>query len=165
MAEVLDAPPFTDPNKAREAGLRSAELRKQQATENETLRALLSTKPITDFQPTKPVNEEVNRQIDLCNEQIARTRERLNDDKAHWCEHCERGGVDDKARAALLRELRGLMEHLCRLHNIAQAPTSKVTQTKQRRPEPMPEPTLPCGPGPTISSVPKQNSEQQTPQS
>lgn len=143
MPEVLELPPFTDPNKAREAGLRSAELRKQQATENETLRALLATKPITDFQQAKPVNEEVNRQIDLCNEQIARVRERLNDDDFGYCEHCNRSGMDDKARAALLRELRGLMEHLCRLHNIPQAPTTKATPTKPRRTDPMPEPTVP----------------------
>lgn len=135
MPEVLESPlrTFIDPNKAREAGLRSAELRQQQARENEVLRQLLADKPIPE--PPKPVNEEVNRQIDLANSLLAHAHEeidRMADDSYGFCEHCKRHGANAKDHAALLREIRGLMEHLCRLHNIPQAPTTKHTPAKSR---------------------------------
>lgn len=157
MPEVLD-PPFTDPNKAREAGLRSANLRQQQAKENEVLRLLLSQKPTEELSPPKPVNEEVNRQIDLANELVAHAHAQLKaitEDHYGFCPECKRHGADAKEQAALLRELRGLMEHLCRLHNIAQAPTSKVNpKASPTRTRATPEPTLATPSTPQVVSTP-----------
>lgn len=142
MPEVLEPPStaFT-PETAREAGLRSWEATKQRNQELENLRTLLATTVIEPPKPTPIVEREVQRQIELTEEQVARVRILLNDDKVCYCDTCKRGGLDGKERAALLRELRGLLEHLCRLHNIPQAPTTKaITKPPRQAPLPMPRP-------------------------
>lgn len=155
MPEVLERDTTFTSETAREAGLRSAHVAKLKAQELENLRLILSTKPLekTQSAPQDPpaVEREVQEQINLSNELITHARERIKDDSADYCEHCKRSGIDDKSKAALMREIRGLMEHLCRLHNISQAPqskpTSKPTATRARPfPEPVPsEPTSLAG--------------------
>lgn len=149
MPETLGAPAstftphFADPENARQAGLRSAQLAKERQQELDNLRQIIATKPLADIQPPKPADLEVQQQINLTNELITHARKelaRLQDDEYGYCEACKRHGGDAKEQAALLRELRGLMEHMCRLHNIAQAPTSKAQQPRQAR-QALPEPT------------------------
>lgn len=152
MPSTAHLTPF-DTQTGRIAGLRSAEVRLELLEKGRAF-----TEAAKEAQEPTEVQLEVQRQIELTNEQVARTRDRLNDDKAYFCEHCERGEIGDKDRAALLRELRGLMEHLCRLRGVSQAPqskpTSKPTATRARPfPEPVPsEPT----PSPTSVSIPVQ---------
>ena len=148
MPEVLEPPStftphFTDPENARQAGLRSAELAKLKAQELENLRLIFATKPIETIDPKQPVDQEVQHQLDLANELIAHAHARINDKDDHYCEECERGGIDDKSKASLIREIRGLMEHICRLKNIAQAPTSKLSAPRTQPRRAMPEPAEP----------------------
>jgi hypothetical protein len=146
MSEVLEAPltAFTAET-GREAGLRSAEVARLKAQELENLRLILATKPIEQKPEPITVQPEVQRQVELANELLAHAHaelKRLTEDDYGFCETCKRHGADAKEQSALLREIRGLMEHLCRLHNIAQAPTSKLTQARAQPRRALPEPTL-----------------------
>jgi hypothetical protein len=158
MAEVLERTyVFDNPEKAREAGLRSAEIRRAQLIE----RAAKYQEAKQAKEPTV-VELEIQQQLELTEEQIAHTRALLNDDKACYCAECERGGIDGKERAALLRELRGLCELRLDLRGISRPgqtkPSAAPRQSRQHWPEPTP---LPAPIPPVVVEQPKPEPGQQ----
>ena len=131
--------PF-DSELGRQAGLKSAQVRLE-LMENGRRYQQAEQRVVEQGEQEQATHQkEVQRQIEITNEQVSLTRARLNDTKSHFCEHCERGGLGDKERAGLLRELRGLLEHLCRLNNVPQAPQQKVGPSRTPR---QPAPCLP----------------------
>lgn len=153
-------PHFADPENARQAGLKRAEMAKQEHQELENLRLIISTKPLEQIhQPQAPnlASIEVEQQLALTEEQIAHVRAILNDTKQHYCEHCERGGLDGKERAALLRELRGLLELRLDLRGIpkpahAKAQAPKAVKAARAEPIALPQPASNSVQPPTPSS-------------
>lgn len=120
-------PPFTNPEFARLAGMKSGEMAKAKAQELANLRTILATTQVLppDPQADLPavVQLEVAQQLNLTEEQIAYTRaelNRMNEADYGFCKECKRHGADGKERAALLREMRGLMELRLRLRGIGE---------------------------------------------
>jgi RNA polymerase-binding transcription factor DksA len=156
-------PHFADPENARQAGLRSAQLYKERQQELENLRHIIATKPLDAIRPPNEADLEVQQQLELTEEQIAHTRAELNrmsEDDYGFCPQCKRHGADGKERAALLRELRGLCELRLDLRGISRPgqtkPSAAPRQSRQHWPEPTPLPapsTLPVVP-PTTEPKP-----------
>ena len=92
----------------------------------------------------------IDRQLRLTLEQIARTRSILKGED-----------IEPKARASLLRELRGLMEHECRLRGIGEP--GRLKPVNQPAAAKRAEPT-PCVPSTTIASVPERQPMDNAPQ-
>lgn len=150
--------PFkADPELARQAVQKWNKERAELVEDGRRFRELAieqAKQPKVEAKPDVPL--EVSRQIDLANELVAHARAQLKaitEDCYGFCPECKRHGADAKEQAALLRELRGLMEHLCRLHNIAQAPTSKALPARSRSTQapPIPQPVAVQTPEPKQS--------------
>ena len=111
--------------------------------------------------------EAIKRQLRLVAEQIAQTREVLNDANYRFCTHCERGGIEPHHRAQLLRSLDCLLDRQRKLLGIPDPGNLKPQAQAQRRPaRPEPTPSKPaCGPVPTTGSVQTQAVQPEPPQS
>lgn len=116
--------PF-DPERARLAGQKSAQVRRQ--------RALDRANAIKPVEPTQ-VQAAVYEQLKLVAEQIASTRAVLNDDRSDWCEHCERGGMAPHHRAQLLKALDALLDRQRKLLGIADPAPVRASSKKPAAP-------------------------------
>ena len=115
------------PETASAAGIRSGEARK--ANPIQRVRVLPVTNTIAIDQNVQTV---VKRQLALVREQITHTRARLNDDKAYYCEHCERAGMPENHRAQLLKALDSLLERECDLLGIPGRGSRKPAPERSR---------------------------------
>lgn len=149
MPELLEAPAETQPNlspefiahiidtpeKASAAGKRSGEARRERAM----------AKQVNGTNPIEPdaVQVALNGQLKLVAEQIAHTRELLNDDDYGYCEHCKRSGIEPHHRAQLLKALDALALWQRKLLGIADpGPRKPAPEPRQpRRTEALPMPT------------------------
>lgn len=117
--------------------------------------------------PDQPSTQDLR--IALIDEQIALARATLNDTKLDWCPACERGGLNIKDRAALLRALCGLLEQQ-RIARGEPLPGSRRPREERSRTAPAyddspPVPAKPaCGVHTPTSSVPPQARMYPTPQ-
>jgi len=109
--------PFTfgvDPDYTRTLSQRGVEARKnRQPQGGDTATAIATSQPHRDA-----VQTAIAYQLNLVKEQIIRTRAILNDDRAEWCEHCERGGMAAHHRAQLLKAMDGLLDRQRKLLGI-----------------------------------------------
>ena len=86
---------------------------------------------MTDEEKTR--QNVINRQLRLVREQITRARERLNDDRLDYCEHCNRGGMPDHHRAQLLKALDSLLERECDLFGVPGRGKRRPAPERQQR--------------------------------
>lgn len=152
---------FSDPERARQAGLRSAEVRRN--------------KRLAKEQQAKPPEPEsairaVNAQLELVAEQITHTRAVLNDDDYRYCEHCERGGIEPHHRAQLLKALDSLLDRQRKLLGIPDPGALRPGREKSRERRSYSDlsslvvEVQSCGVPPTTNSVPSQPAKPQTTQ-
>ena len=140
LAQILDTP-----EKARAAGIRSGQVRRERA---HAIKAIGTLTPIPDA-----VQDAVNGQLRLVAEQITRTRRVLNDDTSEWCEHCERGGIQPHHRAQLLKALDSLLDRQRKLLGIPD-PGSRKPAPERREPKQDNSPLTPTLPAVTPNVTP-----------
>ena len=157
MAEVLERVlPFTDPQKAREAALKSVETRKQNGQELANLRLLLATKPI--IQETVELPVQVDHGL---KPSIAHTREQLEklDELLADCTDPKSWDALTRAKERLFR----IWAHLAGIPGPGQLkPTSPRTP---RQPAPCLPIVAPVQAEPTTGSVQPAQVEPQEPKS
>ena len=130
----------------RLAGLRSAEVHLELLENGKRFKEFVGKLDSEKTAEQAEVQNEVRRQIEVSDEQLERTRARLNSDDC-----------GDKERAGLLRELRGIMEHLCRLRGIGEPGRLRPVNEPARQPR-RSAPIEPIA-MPTTSSVPTSPAE------
>lgn len=122
-------PVFT-PELARSAGVQSGISRRLNPVRRQPKPV---PPPPAEDHPTV-VQKAVQTQLRLIAEQIAHTRDVLNDMTFRYCEHCERGGIEPHHRAQLLKALDTLLERE-RILRMIPAPgnTRPVSQSRAPR--------------------------------
>lgn len=128
--------PFITAENAAELGRKSGEVRRNKPV------SFLVPVPNSQTIIEPDIARTVIELLKIVTEQIARTRELLNDDDYGYCEHCKRSGVEPNHRAQLLKALDNLIERKAKLLGIpdpgSYKPSSKPTRPQHALVDPKP---------------------------